>query len=477
MSKTVILGAGPAGLSCAYKLIENGHTNITILERADTIGGLSKSIKYRDYIFDMGPHQVHTKDENIIRFLKKLLKNDFLIKTKKASHWCWGKYHNYPLGIRDIILGLPINISLSCFKDYVKQSFINLFKVKKEHTFESWVISHFGRKMYDIYFGPYTQKVWGKNPSLLHPICAKERIAVQNLLDVLLSALSTKFLKYSNHYHLPHSPYQSTFYYPRYGYGQICDLMADFITSHGGKIFLNSSAKKIVEKNNIFHISTEEGERIQSDFLFSTIPITVLKNNLYHNNKDLPRPPKEDLEFRSLAFLFLELNIDKVTNNHWIYFPDKNCPFQRVAEFNNFSELMCPQGKSSVCLEIPCDYKDSIWNMNDNVFFNFVMKEATKNYLKQEWVENYFVMREQYAYPTYDLTYDKKLEQINNYIKTFSNLYSIGLQGTFKYINIDHVMAMGFEAADRISQQEQGHVCKTSNGLNFSTWLQLAQMP
>jgi protoporphyrinogen oxidase len=362
-----------------------------------------------------------------------------------------GKYLNYPLGIADILLGLPFRVSLGCFLDFCKQTIINLFVKPKNDSFESWVISHFGKKMYDIYFGPYTQKVWGKPPAQLAAICAQERIGVQNLFDVLMSAVIKNVAKYRNQYHLPHSPYQKVFYYPKYGIGQLAKLMADYIIKGGGKIVSNAEVVKIVKDTSGFNVFTKTSECFNGQHVISTMPINELQKILVDNSNPEKENPKINLEFRSMIFVFLEINKKKVTNNHWIYFPDKDCIFQRTCEFNNFSSAMCPEGKTGVCLEIPCDYKDSRWNMPGDELFKVVIEQAEKyNYLKREWVDNYHIVKERYAYPTYDLSYAENLKKIREYTDNIKGLYSTGRQGAFKYINIDEVMLMGFDAAQKI---------------------------
>jgi protoporphyrinogen oxidase len=451
MSAVIIIGAGIAGLSAAYQLIENGCTDIVVLEKSDVLGGLSSSFTYNGFIFDLGPHQIHTEDQRVIDFLQEILKEDLIIAQKKASHWFLGKYLNYPLGISDILFGLPLKVSLGCFLDFCKQTLINLFVKKKVDSFESWVISHFGKKMYDIYFGPYTQKVWGKPPAQLAAICAQERIAVQNLFDVLMSAMTKNMAKFRNHYHLPHSPYQKVFYYPKYGIGQLANLMADYITRGGGKICPHAEVLKIVKDASGFSVVIKTGESFNGKQVISTMPIHELKEMLVNTPYDPVAKPNRKLEFRSMIFMFLEINRPTVTDNHWIYFPDRDCLFQRTSEFKNFSPAMCPEGKTSVCVEIPCDYKDDLWNMSNDELYGEVIEQSEKeHYLKRQWVDNYHVVKERYTYPTYDLSYAENLAKIRDYIDSFNGLYSIGRQGAFKYINIDEVMLMGFEAAQKI---------------------------
>jgi len=449
VGNVIVIGAGIAGLSTAYRLMELGYNHLILLEALDSVGGLSRSIKYDGYTFDLGPHQIHTENKVVIDFLEKVLKEDLMILNKKASHLFFGRYLNYPLGIKDILFCLPLYISAPCFLSFIKQTIKNLFIKKKEDSCESWIISHFGKKMYEIYFEPYTRKVWGKPPSELDALCAKERIAVQDLMDVLMAAFSKRIVRYKNHYHLPHSPYQKRFYYPKYGVGQLSDRMMDFVRSKGGKIYLNNTVSSLVKDGCVYKVTTKGGSVYQGDFVVSTIPITQLRDML--EGLDYVEKPKETLEFRSLSFLFLAVKKEIISDNHWIYFPDKDCLFQRVSEPKNISPYLVPKDSSSVCVEIPCDYKDDVWNMDPKELYETVItKMEQKRYLKREDIQNFWVAREKFAYPTNTISFMSKLKAINDYIDAFPHLYSIGRQGKFSYVNIDDVMLMGFETAEQI---------------------------
>jgi len=449
----LIIGAGVAGLSAGYRLVELGCPDVTVLEASEEVGGLSRCVKKNDIIFDLGPHQIHTENQRVIEYLNKILKQDLLISTKKASQWFYGRYLNYPMGLNDLIFGLPFVLSVQCFADFCFES-LKSFIIKKEpENFEDWVVSHFGKKMYDVYFGPYTQKVWGKHPARLSVTCAKERIAIQNMLDVILSAISKNITKFRNHYHLPHSPYQKKFYYPKYGIGQLSNIMRDYIEQHGGRVLVREVVERVRKEDPGYSVHTTNKSAYQADTVISTIPINNLKEILSHDPYLVK--PDEDLEFRSLSFVFLSVAKDLVTDNHWIYFPDRDCMFQRVMELKNFSKHMVPKGHTSVCAEIPCDFQDSVWNMGDKDIYEAVITDMEKDkYLNRADVDGYWVERERYAYPTYALDYEKKLAPIKAYIDRFDNLYSIGRQGAFRYINIDEVMLMGLETADTICKNK-----------------------
>lgn len=443
--KVIIVGGGIAGLSAAYRCIERGIKGVHLLEASDALGGLARSIQFGDYILDLGPHQIHTQSQRVITFLENLLRDDLLVKTKVASQKFLGKDIGYPMRLNDIFFKLPAHISISSLLSFLYQRFINIFKRTAPQTFEDWVIHHFGRRMYNIYFKPYTTKVWGKDPIHMTAQCAADRIAVQNLFDVILNAISDKFLRYSKHSNLTHSPYQRKFQYPKMGIGQISEEMAKFIETGGGKLHLHHKVKKITPSDRQIQVACENGSVFTSEHLISSIPVDLL-------NTTLPNHPSIQLCYRSLIFVFLILNKERITSNHWIYFPDKDCLFQRSSEFGNFSDAMTPPGHTSVCLEIPCDYEDQTWNMKDDDLVQRCLRDGEKqNFLHPSLFEDSLVRRERFAYPTFDMEHESKLRRILDFLEGFENIHTIGRQGRFQYINIDDVMLSGFDAAEGIS--------------------------
>lgn len=451
MKRVAIIGAGIAGLAVAYKLLEKKNIRVCLLEQSSGVGGLSRSISKNGFVYDLGPHQIHTQDETVIDFLKQILADELLTREKKASQWFLKRHFNYPLEIKDIVTGLPLHISIGCFMSFCKQRLIRQFKKQTIDSFESWIINNFGRKMYDLYFGPYTTKVWGVSPAKLAASCAEQRVAVQSLFLVLLSTLVKNIKSFRKNILLPHSPYQKIFYYPKKGIGELAETMKKSILSNGGELQLNQRVTGISKEQGIFKMDTADGSNFEADSVVSTMPIDELQNILVDKNNH-NNIPKGKLNYRSLAFLFLELDIDRLTDNHWIYFADQQCVFQRTSEFKNFSPATCPSGKTGICVEIPCDYQDKMWNMNDEDLYQLVIAHAeAENFIKKEWVRRYFVEKERYAYPLFNLNYDVELKKVMDNVTTCENLFSIGRQGTFQYINIDNVLLMGFEVAEKIS--------------------------
>ena len=178
-----------------------------------------------------------------------------------------------------------------------------------------------------------------------------------------------------------------------------------------------------------------------------------------------PKAPNEVLEaaknlkFRSHVSLFITVNKPSVFPDQWIYFPDKEIPFGRIMEPKNFSKKMSPADKTSLLVEFFCWENDKIWNASKDELFELSIKWLEKlGFIRREEVIDYFVHKEKYAYPVYDLNYKEKSGIVKSYLRQFRNLQLIGRAGCFRYNNQDHALEMGILAARSIIEGKQYNI-------------------
>ena len=451
--RVTVIGAGIAGLATADRLLEKGCTEVRVLERAPYHGGLARS-EHRDaYTFDLGPHQFHTDDEKLVAFVSDLLDGALLQRDKRSGQFFRNRYLNYPLGVNDLLTRLPIQFSMLCFLDFCKEAMMKPFRGKQDDSsFESWVTHRFGRRMYEAYFKPYTRKVWGRDPATLSSFCAEERIAVQSLFHVLISVLTGGATRFGKSRYFTHTPYTDHFYYPEGGTGRIADAFAARIRDKGGLLITDVAVQALRQNGQSWEAHTDDGQVYVSDAVAATLPPTVLRDLLPGDSK-----PDDRLTFRGLTFLFLAANRSPGQDHHWIYFPDEDCPFQRVTDFSRFSGAMAPSGHHAICLEFPCDAGDVIWQSDAKD----LLKMATPylencGYLSANDVTEAWVVRESHAYPVYDLHYAEAMKNLTDYISGFDGIYTIGRQARFSYIDVNDIIPMAHETADRILADTSG---------------------
>ena len=453
--KVVVLGAGPTGLSAAWKLSERG-VEVEVIEAEPYVGGLSHTLHRDGYLFDFGPHRFHTDNPAILAEIQRLL-GAMPEKTRKTRVYFMGKFYDYPLSASNLLSSLSPWLAFVCFADFLAAWLRNRVRSAADDSFESWVVNRFGRRLYDTYFGPYTAKVWGRDPSKLSASWAAQRVAVVDLWDLVLRVLKVR--RGYNHFH--HSPYKPDFHYPREGVGRIYDRMAEEIIRNGGTIHLDSPVREVNWVDGVVSgVTVDEGGRrreVTGDFFVSTLPVTTLVEALR------PHPPADvlaaarALTYRAMIFLFLAVAKPAVTDDHWIYVPEAKTIFNRISEMRNFTPDAAPPGKTSLTLEITCDLGDDIWNTpEEELYERSIQGLVDAGLLRADQVLGHFFMRSANAYPTYDLKFEANLGRLAYHLAGLPNLIVCGRQGLFRYINQDHAIEMGFCAADEITTQQIG---------------------
>lgn len=450
MASVTILGGGLAGLSAGVELSANG-IDVEVLEKQSDVGGLAKGFDHGDFIFDYGPHRFHTQKEWILERIKNIVGDDFLLRNRKSEILLQGKFYDYPVNAKNAVFSMGALKIMQIGIDYITTVLKNKISSKPDDSFESWVTNRYGKIMYSIFFGPYTEKVWGVHPSQLSPDWASQRITLLNLFDVVKKAI----IKPKNE---PRT-IVSTFYFPKKGIGEISEKMVEVLNKNNDTVLLDVGIKEVKREGDKISAITYEcnGKIIEKkyDYVISTIPITDFIKLLN------PEPPGQILDatnalnFRAIVFVFLKLNREHVTNNNWTYFPDKDIIFARISEPKNFSPKMSPKDKTSLCVEVMCNEGDAVWMQDDNAIIKKVISDLVKtSFIEQKNVDDAFVRRVTHAYPTYLKGYETHLNMLMGYLRQIKNLELAGRNSIFRYNNMDHSIEMGIKAARNILGEE-----------------------
>lgn len=446
--RVVILGAGPAGLSAGWKLADRGH-QVDIIELDSRVGGLCKSYYYKDYTFDLGGHRFISKDAELIRDITDLMGDELFESPRKSVVRLKGRYFYYPLAGKDLLSKMNPLTSARCFMDYVYVTTKNKVKKSKEVSLEDWVVNRFGRGLYDIYFGPYSEKLWGIPPSQISKDWAAQRISLLNLWDVFLRLLGKK----SN----APKTYATKFFYPvRGGIGRMCDKMAERITSKGGRVALNAAVTGIRLNGKgikeVVYRQDEEEKTISGDIFISTIPLPEFIKSISPVVDRKYVEVADSMKFRSLRFLNILIDSERISDNTWIYVPEGKFKVMRIQEPKNWSPNNAPPDKTSLILELACNVGDETWTADEETLTKKCCEELRKlGLLNGERVSHRFTTKIAHAYPIYTLDYHKKVEKIFEVLDPIDNLLPIGRQGLYRYNNMDHSIKMGFLAAAHIS--------------------------
>jgi protoporphyrinogen oxidase len=440
--KVVILGAGPAGLSAGWKLSLEG-VQVDILEKEAVVGGLSRSTRKDGFIFDLGGHRFITKDELVLAEIEALMGEELLMRSRKSVIRLQGKFFSYPLMIGDVLRKMKPSISLKTGVDLLFTK-LGVYSKLPDISFEGWIIKRFGKTLYDLYFAPYSYKLWGIPSSQISSAWGPQRISLLNVTDVLLRALGKKKDE-------PRT-YAGSFLYPKGGIGQIAERMSDQIEKKHGRIHLNSDVKKIIFNGKrierIIYLQDGKEKDISADFIVSTIPLPEFILSLYPRVDDRYTATASNMAFRSIKFFHLMINREFITHDTWIYVPEEKYIFFRIQNRRNWSPTTVPPGQNALTLEIACNKNDAIWNCPDKEIFERCIKDLEDlKLVTREQVTGYFTETIENAYPVYTIDYAEKINIIYKLLANIESFISIGRQGLYRYNNMDHSIKMGILAA------------------------------
>lgn len=444
----VILGGGPCGLSCAWELAAQGW-NVVVLEREPHPGGLCATNTFGEYRFDLGGHRFLSQNQELTRRILDLMGDDMLIPERKSVVMHSGKRFSYPLSAPDLVENLGLGLNLKALLGYAGELIRRRIAPRDESHFEGWVTARFGRPLYDRFFGPYTEKLWGISPTQISSDWAAQRISLLNLGD---AALRLAGLRQS-----PIRTYARRYYYPRLGMGQLFDRMAGKMCDEGGVIHLGADVTglEVVGKRVKAVRYRLDGQEhlLPCSWVFSTISLPALVRYIAPHSTNGVGTAIGNLRSRALRFLNIPLDIPDFSENTWMYVAEPQYKMSRIQEPKRRSPAMAPPGKTSIMLEIPCSVGDRIWDADGDTLFREMSIElrslgfdidAIAMGHHSVWVEH--------GYPIYHLGYQHDRDTLLREVAKMDNVLTGGRQGIFRYIFLDTAMEMGIEAAHQIMQ-------------------------
>jgi protoporphyrinogen oxidase len=430
---TAILGGGPAGLTAAYVLARREHPG-AVFEADGSVGGIAKTVEFNGYRFDLGGHRFFTKLQPIQRLWEEMLGDDFLTRPRLSRIYYKGKYFSYPITAKDVLGRLGLFESTLCALSYLWAS--RRRKTEPE-TFEEWVTSKFGRRLYDAFFRSYTQKLWGIPGSEIRALWAAQRIknfslgkAVLNILGLGREHVTTLI---------------EEFRYPRLGPGQMWERFAAKAEEDGVPVHLKQRCTALKHSDGRIEsvVMRSNGDLTEHvvDSVVSSIPLSELILNLDPPAPEEVRVAARRLRYRDLILVALMTEQADPFPDNWIYLHDPGTRAGRVQNYGAWSEAMVHPGTTCLGVEYFCFEGDDIWEMPTDEIVALAKNELAQIGLidPAKVVDGVKVLVPK-AYPMYDSAYEEALRVIRPYLATFENLQTCGRNGLHRYNNQDHSM-------------------------------------
>jgi protoporphyrinogen oxidase len=491
----LIIGAGPAGLTAAYKLLTETDIRPVILEETPYIGGISRTAVYKGNRMDLGGHRFFSKNDEVMALWREIMplqgapaKDDkltgrakplasggpdpektdrvMLIRDRVSRIYYLRKFFDYPISLKArTFINMGLSRTLKAGFGYLGAA---IFR-REEKSLEDFYINRFGKPLYEMFFEDYTEKVWGVHPSRIAPDWGAQRVKGLSLMKALVTVLKKPFVKNTDGKKVETSLIEQ-FYYPKKGPGQLWELLADLITGLGGEIRLNTKVTALQSADGrITALTAESGgqlDTLTADYFISSMPVKDLVLGL---GDGVPADVRETAaalpyrDFITVGLLVSKLELVNETTiktlsgivpDCWIYIQERDVKLGRLQIFNNWSPYMVkdPENTVFVGLEYFCNEGDALWTMDDKAFIDFAAGELEKiGVIRRENVLDGVRINVKKAYPAYFGAY-AQFDRVRSYLDTFANLYCIGRNGQHKYNDMDHSMLTAMEAVRAIRE-------------------------
>lgn len=442
--RCVIIGAGPAGLTAAWEAHRLGLPAL-VLEKDDVVGGLSRTVCHRGFRFDLGGHRFFTRVPEVAAFWREILGPDLLTRPRLSRIRFGDRFFDYPLRPLAALRGLGLLEALRVAGSWARA---RLLPFPEERTFEQWVVNRFGRRLFEIFFESYTEKVWGMPCSEIGADWAAQRIKNLDLVAALRSAL----LRDGSRGEVVTSLIER-FQYPRLGPGMLWERCRDLLEADGVPTRTGVAVTRIRhDGRRVTAVEVRGGdgavERVEGASFVSSMPLPELVRALD------PPPPGEVLaaaaRLRHRDFLTVALVVERAElfPDHWIYVHSPEVRVGRIQNYKNWSPEMVPdRARTALGLEYFVQEGDALWAASDDELVALARRECAQLGLADPAeVSDGVVVRVPKAYPVYDAGYRAAVDCIRSHLAPLANLRVVGRNGQHRYNNQDHSMVTALRA-------------------------------
>ncbi len=451
--RVVVLGAGPAGISAAWRLAERG-VRVTVVDKDSAVGGMGKTIKVGPHLVDYGPHTFHIREtaesRAIHEAIRPLFGDDPLILTRGTRVLLRGKEYVYPLELLQVLTGVSPLLSARILADYLAASVKSFVApARTEDSFEQWGVRNLGRTLYDLCFGIYSERVWGLPTSQISSKQA-QRVAKLNLRNIILRTFGIK---------ADPNTYFSKYMYPRQGISVLFENMAAEVRKRGGCVLLESPVSRLERVEGDGRIGRvviqrdDREESIECDGIVSTLPLPNLVRMLQPALPAKVAAHAARLRYRSLRLIYIVLKRPRLTDYHWVYLLDSHFRVNRMSEQKNVSAEMVPSDRTVLCIELSCWRDEPIWSASAEEVYRIALADIMQMGfgVTENEVEDYFVADIATAYPVYELNFEDHLIPVLEGVHEVPNLLTIGRHGLFLNNSMDDNVLLGMKVADQIA--------------------------
>jgi protoporphyrinogen oxidase len=452
--ETLVIGAGPAGLTCAYSLAKAGREVLVLEADPAHVGGISRTAEYKGFLFDIGGHRFFSKSKEVVDLWDEILPDDFIERPRLSRIYYGDKFYAYPLRAFEALANLGLIESAVCMAAF---GWAKLTPIKDPKTFHQWVRNQFGERLFSIFFKTYTEKVWGMSCDEISADWAAQRIKGLDLATAVIDGLK-RSLGLGRSGGAAAKSLIESFRYPRKGPGMMWQACAAKIEANGGRIAMGRKVTALNwdAKAGLWDVTAilDDGvtETYRAKNLVSSAPLRELAQAL--DPAPLSLPFAEALGYRDFLTVVLIGRSAKALPDNWVYIHDPAVMVGRVQNFRSWSPEMIPDGVSTCLgLEYFCFENDGLWASADEDLIALAKREIDHiGLMRAGEIVDACVVRQPKAYPIYDEAYRDNVAAVRAELASlYPSLHMVGRNGMHKYNNQDHAMMTGLLTALNIA--------------------------
>lgn len=429
-----VIGAGPAGLAAAWQACTAGH-QVTVLEQAPAVGGMAGSFDVAGLRVDHGSHRLHpATPPRLLGALEALLGDDLQVRTRNGRIRLLDRWVAFPLRTGDLLRNMPPGFAARAVRDAA----LGPLRHPRDDSYAEVVRAGLGPAVLDAFYGPYAHKLWGCAPDELAGELARRRISASSPLAILRRLVRGA------------RPEGRTFLYPRRGFGQISEAVADAARRAGADIRLGQGVAQLQPADGGWSVKLTDGDTLTADHAWSTMPAGGLARLIPTAPEPVLRAAGS-LESRAMVLLYLVLDRPQWTPFDAHYFPGPETCASRVSEPRNYRESTGdPADVTVLCAEIPCSRGDRTWRATDRELASLLSEELGAMGLPAARPIEVTTHRLPRVYPIYRPGYEQHLAVLESWVDDLPNLITFGRQGLFTPDNTHHALEMGWSAAESL---------------------------
>jgi protoporphyrinogen oxidase len=421
----LIIGAGLAGLSLARHL----KREYLIIEKDTRPGGLAKTEKYGDFLFDYTGHLLHLRNEYTRKFIKEHLGTNLQEKNRNSWIFSKGVYTRYPF--QKNTYGLPPQIIKEILLGFINRT------ERSGSSFEDWIYSHFGDGIAKHFMIPYNAKLWTIPPSELTTDWQMGYVPKVTIEEIIDGALFDNADRVG---------YNASFFYPMKGG---IESLVSAIYEKLDKSRLHTDCEAIEVDPDKKTVSTGNGLKISYRNLVTTAPLKFFTGSLGSSPGKI-KEYSNMLRYISVYNLNFAIRGEKFRDRDWIYLPEPELACYRIGFPTNFSSFVAPAGYTTVYTEISySDRKPLEKKGAREKIISDLMKIGLISNMDEIEYEKLFDI--DVGYILYDANRNEAVSSIMLYLND-KGIYSIGRFGAWEYSAMEDAILEGKGTAEMLNE-------------------------